>query len=208
MIESRSRNRLLVATSNPGKLAEFRLLLPASIEIVPLDATSVTMPEETGRSFAEIADLKAIEASRQSRLPALADDSGLEVDALGGDPGILSARYAGEPADSERNIDLLLTELATFSGDLRAARFRCAVSFAEGGVVVARAEGSCEGHVADERRGAGGFGYDAVFVFPDGRHMAESTTAEKNLISHRALAYRSLLPHIVRFFDGRTSRIE
>lgn len=208
MIESPRRHRLLVATSNLGKLAEFRLLLPASIEIVPLDATFVTLPEETGRSFAEIADLKAIEASRQSRLPALADDSGLEVDALGGEPGIRSARYAGEPPDSERNIDLLLTELAAFSGDLRAARFRCAVSFAAHGVVVASVEGSCEGHVAEERRGSGGFGYDPVFVFPDGRRMAELTTVEKNVVSHRALAYRSLLPHIVRFFDGRTTRIE
>lgn len=189
--------RVIVATSNQGKLEEIRAALgfegwefvtAADIGREPLDV------EETGTTFEENARLKARAYHEAFGLPALADDSGLEVDALGGAPGVYSARYAGAAAtDAENNVKLL-RELAARPGLPRTARFRCVMVFvgSEGNELVAH--GTCEGTIAVEGRGSGGFGYDPLFL-PEatpGRTMAELGRDEKNAISHRGAALRAL----------------
>lgn len=129
-------------------------------------------------------------------MPTLADDSGLEVAGLGGAPGVRSARYAGEPATDERNRKKLVADLASAVGAARAARFVCAVALAKPGVVVALAEGRCVGTVAEAPRGEAGFGYDSLFLLPDGRTMAERGGGEKDAIGHRGIALRRILPSI------------
>lgn len=186
--------KLLIATSNQGKLRDFRTLAPNGVELVSLADLGLPSPEETGSTFAENADLKAISAASNSGLLALADDSGLEVDALGGAPGAYSARYAGEPVSDSRNIDKLLRELVDAGPDERSARFRCVVTIASPSGILARAEGSCEGSIGFERRGVHGFGYDPIFLLPGGRTMAELPPTEKNLISHRAKAIAAIGP--------------
>ena len=183
--------RLLIATHNQGKLREYQELLAGlPFELVTLD--QVGIPDdvpETGSTFLENARLKAEAYARQSGLLTLADDSGLEVDALGGEPGVQSKRYAGAgKSDAERN-QYLLDKLQTIPRGKRNARFRCTI------VVVAPdgrqwvSEGQCEGEIAFEPRGTNGFGYDPVFILQeDDRHMAELPTEEKNRISHRARA--------------------
>jgi XTP/dITP diphosphohydrolase len=198
--------KLLIATSNQGKLREFRTLAPNGVELVSLADLGLPSPEETGSTFAENADLKALSAASTSGLLALADDSGLEVDALGGAPGVYSARYAGEPVSDSRNIDKLLRELDGLGPDKRSARFRCVVSIASPSGVLARADGSCEGSIGYAPRGDHGFGYDPVFVLPDGRTMAELPPAEKNLISHRAKAIAAIGPALRTILENlRTS---
>jgi XTP/dITP diphosphohydrolase len=188
---------LLIATSNPGKRAEFERLLAGTMQIVTLDRTAARLPDEDGTDLAQIAATKATAAAEQTGLLTLADDSGLEVDALGGAPGARAARYAGEPPSDERNRNRLLAELRTIPAGLRMARFRCAVALARPSVIVATAEGTCEGSIAFAAAGSRGFGYDPVFLLPDGRTMAELTPDEKDRISHRARAYRSLWPRLM-----------
>lgn len=188
---------LLLATSNPGKRREFVHLLPPGITVRTLDQVEVTLPPETGVTFAENAALKAVAGSRQSGLLTLADDSGLEVAALGGAPGVRSARYAGEPPSDERNRVALLAALALEPDASRRARFVCAVCLARDGSILATAEGTCLGEIATVPAGANGFGYDPVFRLPDGRTMAELTDHEKNTLSHRARAYREILPALL-----------
>jgi XTP/dITP diphosphohydrolase len=186
---------IVVATRNRGKLREFRtLLLPLRSDILSPDDISLDMePEETGASFAENARLKAIEYSRLTRFPVLADDSGLEVAALGGRPGIHSARYAGPGASDPDRVRKLLAELESAGGG-RAARFVCALALARAGVLLREAEGECAGIIADAPRGSNGFGYDPIFLFPElGKTYAELSEAEKNRYSHRAHAVDSLL---------------
>lgn len=181
--------KLVIATRNPGKLREIQDILgDLPVELVAtLDLPEV---EESGASFAENAELKARAAARHSGCWALADDSGLEVDALAGEPGVRSARY-GSPTvttDAGRNA-LLLERLRGVPGDQRAARFRAAVAIAAPDGRVWIREGACEGVIAQSPRGAGGFGYDPLFFLPShGRTMAELDPRTKNRISHRARA--------------------
>ena len=190
--------RIVAATSNAGKLIELRQLLPTDVQVIGLHEAGLPSPVETGTTFAENALLKARAAVHGGDL-ALADDSGLEVDALGGAPGVLSARYAGEPADDRRNNERLLGELAQAAAEGRHARFRSVVALVSADGREWIAEGVIEGIIGSEVRGSNGFGYDPLFVICDadaiqfnGRTMAELTLVEKNAISHRARAYSAL----------------
>ncbi len=185
--------RLLIATHNRGKLIEYRdLFAGLSLELVTLDDIGIgdDVPE-TGATFAENARAKAMAYARASGLLTLADDSGLEVDALGGEPGVQSKRYAGaNQSDAERNA-FLLAKLREVPAGARAARFRCAIAIASPRGEVWETDGTCEGEIAFEPRGTNGFGYDPIFqIAGRGVRMAELTTAEKNRVSHRARAGR------------------
>lgn len=192
-----SRPALLLATTNPGKRREFSKLVPDDVVVYTLDEFDVSLPPEIGTTFSENANAKAIAASRQAGLLTLADDSGLEVAVLNGAPGIRSARYAGEPQSDQRNREALLDNLRDYPPAERAARFVCAVALAKDGVVIARAQGVIDGGIALEPAGEHGFGYDPIFLLPDGRTMAELAPAEKNRISHRARAYRQIIPELL-----------
>jgi XTP/dITP diphosphohydrolase len=195
---------LLLATRNPHKTREFRELLGENFHLIDLTAVpEIAIPEETGRTFEENASLKAAGTSRcdvrtaQRAVPTfvIADDSGLEVDALGGAPGIYSARYAGENASDAENVDKLLRELhgRNIVGEKRSARFRCVIALAQKGKVLGTFEGVVAGNIVDPPRGTGGFGYDPVFQ-PDGfaQTFAEMVPDLKNKISHRAKAMAAL----------------
>ncbi len=188
--------RWILATANAHKVQELAAILAgagAGIELLPLPA-GVTLPEETGTTFLANARLKARAVVAATGQVALADDSGLEVDALGGDPGVLSARYAGAGADDAANNAKLLAELAGIHGPNRRARFRCVLVLAGPGVPEVVAQGALEGFVLPSLRGAGGFGYDSLFQ-PEGdaRSLAEYAPAEKHRVSHRGQAARQLL---------------
>jgi XTP/dITP diphosphohydrolase len=190
--------QLIIATRNPGKMKEFRdLLRPLASDILSLSDLGIEAEiEENGSSFAENARLKALGYSGFTKLPVLADDSGLEVEALGGRPGIQSARYAGPCASDSDRIRKLLEELAA-AGSQRQARFVCALVLAQNGTLLEESEGECRGIIAAEPRGTEGFGYDPVFYFPElGKTYAELSREEKNRHSHRAHAVVSLLRRI------------
>jgi XTP/dITP diphosphohydrolase len=188
--------RLVIATGNVGKLREFRSLLAG----LPFELTSsaelgLPSPEETGATFLANALLKARHAANLSASAAIADDSGLEVDALNGAPGIYSARYAGEGADDAANNAKLLRALAGMPHEQRRARYRCALVFIESAADAAPliAEADWQGFILDAPRGAGGFGYDPYFWLPElGKTAAELPPSEKNLLSHRGKALRAL----------------
>ena len=189
---------LIIATRNSGKLREFRgLLRPLDKTILGLEDLSADAEvKESGGTFTENARLKAVGYSRITRHSVLADDSGLEVTALGGRPGIRSARYAGAGASDADRVRKLLEEIKS-AGKGRAARFVCALALAQNGVLLSEALGECLGIIIDEPRGANGFGYDPVFLFPElGKTFAELSDAEKNRYSHRAKAVASLLEQI------------
>jgi XTP/dITP diphosphohydrolase len=189
---------IVIATRNSGKLREFRSLLsPLNSEILNLKDISLDVEiEETGSSFEENARLKALEYSRLTQLPVLADDSGLEVEALGGRPGIHSARYAGLGASDSDRIRKLLNELNN-AGERRQARFVCVLAMAHSGELLRISEGECRGIIADKPRGSNGFGYDPIFLFPELRKTyAELNESEKNQYSHRAHAVASLLKQL------------
>jgi XTP/dITP diphosphohydrolase len=186
---------IVVATHNQGKLREFRdLLRPLDSDILSLaDISVVEEFEETGQTFAENARAKAVAYSHLTPFPVLADDSGLEVAALGGRPGVHSARYAGVGASDSDRVQKLLGDLSA-SGGGREARFRCSLALAQNGAVLHESEGQCSGIIAAEPKGTNGFGYDPVFFFPSlGRTLAELSEAEKNKLSHRARAVTALL---------------
>jgi XTP/dITP diphosphohydrolase len=185
---------LLIATTNPGKLREIRALLPPDVIALSLRDVGGNSVEETGATFAENAALKATAAARETDLLTLADDSGLEVAALGGAPGVRSARYAGEPSHPARNRRQLLQDLALVPRPLRAARFVCAMALADAHGLIATSEGELRGTIAGEERGSGGFGYDPIFELPDGRTLAELLDEEKNAVSHRGAALAAILP--------------
>lgn len=197
---------VILATSNPGKVAELRAMLPPAIVVRSLLDLGLTGPEETGASFADNAALKAIEISRHVKELVVADDSGLEVDVLGGGPGVYSARFAGDPPDDKRNIDLLLSRLMGMPDERRTARFRCAIAVARGGEIVLTADGTCHGRIGHACRGTNGFGYDPVFELPSGKTMAELTTEEKNLISHRAIAFRAVADALIGLIGEPSQR--
>jgi XTP/dITP diphosphohydrolase len=190
------KRRLLLATRNAGKIRELHALLaPARLELTTL-ANHPEAPdvEETGESFEANARLKASAAAKATGLWALGEDSGLEVDALGGAPGIRSARYAGQHGDDEANNERLLRELGGKSD--RSARYVCALALARpDGEVVAITRGVCEGEITEEPRGTGGFGYDPLFIAHGQRVTnAELIPEEKDALSHRGAAVRTLLP--------------
>jgi XTP/dITP diphosphohydrolase len=196
---------LLIATANADKMAEFRRLLPEEFELIGLDEVGAVLPSEDGTTYAENADVKAMAAARQSGLLALGDDSGLEVAALGGRPGIHSARFAGPTRDDAANRALLLAEMDAVPDERRAARFVCALTLAAPSGIVARAEGTCEGTIARAESGENGFGYDPLFRLPEGRTLAELSSEEKDRVSHRGDAVRAMLP-LLRRELGRFSR--
>jgi len=183
--------KLLVATNNPGKVREYEALLRGlSLTLTyPAQEGIDIEVEETGSTFAENACLKATAYARASGLLTLADDSGLEVDALGGQPGTRSARFAGEGTSDEDRYRLLLNKLEGLPWERRTARFRCVIAIATPQGEVRTAEGTCEGVIASEPKGEHGFGYDPVFYMPEhGQTMAELEPEVKNRISHRARA--------------------
>ena len=183
--------KLLVATNNLGKVREYEALLkelPLTLTYPAQESIDIEV-EETDSTFAENARLKAMAYARASGLLTLADDSGLEVDALGGEPGTRSARYAGQGASDEDRYRLLLSKLEEVPWERRTARFRCVIAVATPQGEVGTAEGICEGAIAFEPRGEYGFGYDPVFYMPEhGQTMAELEPDIKNRISHRAQA--------------------
>ena len=188
------RSRLLLATSNAGKLAEYRRLLGQSgVELVsPGDIGLDLEVDEDGATFLANSQKKAREFATASGLSALADDSGLVVDALGGEPGVESARYGGPGLDDTGRCRLVLEKLEGVGN--RAARFVCVLSLGHPGAPVREVfVGQVGGRIGREPRGGGGFGYDPVFVFPDGRTMAELGEVEKDARSHRGAAVREML---------------
>jgi XTP/dITP diphosphohydrolase len=191
---------LVLASNNPGKLREIgQLLAGAGMQVHPQADFGVTEAEETGLSFVENAILKARHAAAGSGLPAIADDSGLEVDALGGAPGIYSARYAGAGADDAANNAKLLAALAEVPDDERTARFRCVMAYMRhaGDPSPLICVGTWEGLILREPRGANGFGYDPLFFLPERQlSSAELDPALKNALSHRGQALRALVANL------------
>jgi XTP/dITP diphosphohydrolase len=206
--------KLLVATNNPGKVREYEelladLSLPREIEIhitFPRQEGLVLEVEESGETFKENARLKARAFARASGLLTLADDSGLEVDALCGAPGVRSARYGGPHADDVDRYRKLLKALTEVPAGRRSARFRCVVAIALPDGTVYTADGACEGQIGFAPRGEHGFGYDPVFVVAgyDGRTMAELTPEVKNRISHRARAVTAARPVLIQLLSAQS----
>lgn len=190
------RPKLLLATNNQGKVREYRRLLtgvPFKL-VTPAEVGITTRVAETGRSMEENARIKAVAMAMESGLPSLADDSGLEVDALDGEPGHLSARYAGDNATDDELIRFLLSRLKDVPWEKRTARFRCVITIATTEGRVELCSGECRGFIAFEPRGKHGFGYDPIFYFPElGKTLAELPLSVKNRISHRALAAREAI---------------
>ena len=185
---------VLVSTRNAHKLVEIRQILGPSFELLDLSSVpALGEVEETGTTFEENAALKALAASAHFGGWVLADDSGLEVDALGGEPGVRSARFSGEGATDVTNRALLLEKLATVPADQRSARFRCVIALARGGEVLSHFSGAVEGAIIQSEKGEGGFGYDPLFV-PEGfgETFAELGAETKNRLSHRGRALAAL----------------
>lgn len=206
---------IVIATTNEGKLSELRALL-ADLPVRLLSVTDVLGDKlsvnEDGATFDQNAATKARAVCQATSLYALADDSGLEVEALGGRPGVRSARFAHERATDAENNAALLRELEEVGDGGRAAKFRCVLALASPWTPerVETVEGSCEGFIARAPRGSGGFGYDPLFIVPElgNRAMAELSEAEKNGVSHRARAVRALRPVLVRLLEERLGEVE
>jgi XTP/dITP diphosphohydrolase len=202
LIEECTLTKLLIATNNPGKVREFKALLAGlAVEITfPAQEGLVLEVEESGDTFEENARLKAAAYAQASGLPTLADDSGLEVDALGGAPGVFSARYAGPGTNDADRYRKLLTALKDVPAGQRLARFRCTVALALPDGTMHTTDGACEGEIGFAPRGQHGFGYDPVFIVAGctGKTMAELPEDEKNRISHRARAVMAMRPLLTR----------
>lgn len=192
--------RVILASSNAGKLAELTALLaPLGFELTPQQQLGIESPPETGETFLDNALLKARHAAGRRGLAAIADDSGIEVDALGKAPGVRSARFAREGAAEQENLKKLLTQMRDVPAARRGARYRCVIAFvrsaADQDPIIA--QGAWEGSIAQVPRGAGGFGYDPIFVpAGDERTAAELAPSEKNAVSHRARALRALIAQL------------
>ncbi|MFO0549418.1 MAG: RdgB/HAM1 family non-canonical purine NTP pyrophosphatase [Polyangiaceae bacterium] len=204
------RMTLVLATKNPGKLAELRALFaPLPVELVAVDEAGVSFasPIESGNTFEANAIIKARAAAEATMLVAIADDSGLEVDALGGRPGVRSARFAGDNATDAENNAALLTALDEVEDAGRTARFRCVIAVVDPYADTEQpilSEGRCEGLITRTSRGESGFGYDPLFVVTGvGRTFAELDDTEKNSLSHRAKAVRALLPQVEALVRAR-----
>jgi len=183
--------KLLLATSNPGKIREYRFLLDSpGYKITTLAEEGIAkVVTESGNNYEQNARLKAITYAKLSQLTALADDSGLEVDALNGEPGVKSARFAGEAATDAERVSFLLAKLNGVPWEQRSARFKCVIAIATPGGHSELCYGECQGMIAIEAKGKNGFGYDPIFLLPEtGKTMAELPLEIKNQISHRARA--------------------
>jgi XTP/dITP diphosphohydrolase len=189
--------RWVIASTNHHKVREFQQILePLGVLLVtPADLELALEVEETGDTFAANAELKARAWALATGLPAVADDSGLEVDALDGAPGVYSARFAGVGAGDSANNARLVRELQSLGMTSSTARYRCAIALVDAvrSPELLVVHGTLEGHVVTSAAGVGGFGYDPYFVMPDGRHLAQWSSAEKNAVSHRGQALRALL---------------
>jgi XTP/dITP diphosphohydrolase len=199
-------HRLVLATRNVGKIEELRRILAdlvsdqdETIELLGTDEFGLDDVEETGDTFASNALIKARAVSAATGLPAIADDSGLCVDALNGMPGIYSARWSGKHGDDRANLELLLAQLSHVPDDKRGAHFACAAALVVPGVAEIVEEGRIYGRLISQPIGSGGFGYDPIFM-PIGldQTMAQLSADEKDAISHRGLAFRALAPHVTR----------
>jgi len=193
--------RLLIATKNAHKTTEIRSILGSTWIVEDLTLhPEIKAPEETGTTFQENAAIKAVEASRRFPGCVLADDSGLEVDALGGAPGVISARFAGPGASDADNRTRLLLKLRTFPSP---ARFRCVMCIANAGQALGTFSGAVEGVIIDQERGRGGFGYDPLFV-PEGysETFGELSPETKNRLSHRARALVAAREFLIKFVDA------
>jgi XTP/dITP diphosphohydrolase len=192
--------RVVLASSNAGKLREMSALLaPLGLELVTQSSLGIHSPPETGTTFIENALIKARHAARMTKLPAISDDSGIEVDALGGRPGVYSARFAGDNASDQDNVHKLLAELHDVHAEFRQARYHCVIVFVHttNDPEPVIAHGKWEGQITTEPRGSGGFGYDPIFQ-PAGMHStaAQLSPEEKNKISHRAHALLALVAEL------------
>ncbi|MGG3194647.1 MULTISPECIES: XTP/dITP diphosphatase [Priestia] len=190
---------IIIATKNAGKVKDFETLFsPKGFQVKSLlDFPEMEDVEETGVTFAENATLKAEAISFALNKLVIADDSGLAIDALNGEPGVYSARYAGENKDDNANIEKVLQKLNDVPFEKRTARFHCALAIAVPGKRTEIVEGTCEGHILEEKRGENGFGYDPIFFVEKWRcSMAELSKEQKNQISHRANALKKLAPLI------------
>lgn len=200
-----STQKIVLATSNPGKVREFnRLLEGSNIEILLQSEFNVVSPEETGTTFVENAIIKAREAARVSGLPAIADDSGIEVDCLNGRPGVFSSRFSGEDATDEKNLQKLVESVTPFPQDERTARYWCILVLMRHAndptpIIVQK---SWNGEIITEKRGTNGFGYDPIFLVPImGKTAAELDPEQKNVLSHRSQALRELMPILLKMYD-------
>lgn len=193
---STSKPIVQIATKNAGKLAEFERILGEEFEIVGLSGLDLDLPEEGTESYRDNAEAKARFVGRSLGNLTLGDDSGIEAFALDGRPGMISARFAGEPVSDRRNIDKLLRELEQSGSNDRSGQFVCWLALADGNGLIASIEGSCHGTIGFESRGANGFGYDPVFIFPNGSTMAELSDQQKDAVSHRGNAIRAMLPFL------------
>lgn len=194
---------LVVATRNKGKVTEIAAALAAlPVEVLSLEGfPAVPEAEESGDTFTANAILKATHYALHTGQACLADDSGLEVDALNGAPGVYSARYAGPEASDAACNAKLLTALADVPDGGRTARFRCVLAYVDPDGTLLTAEGTCEGIILREPRGTGGFGYDPLFYLPAAaKTLAEMTTAEKNAVSHRGQALRNMATTLARYY--------
>ncbi|MEW5008111.1 MAG: XTP/dITP diphosphatase [Cycloclasticus sp.] len=199
------KQRIVLASGNKGKIAEIQAILQQqAIEVISQSQFKVTEADESGSTFVENAIIKARHAAEISQLPAIADDSGLEVDALNGQPGVHSARYAGLPSDDQRNTDKLLQALADVNEAQRSARFHCVMVFMAHAKDPSPliAHGVWEGRIAFEKSGNNGFGYDPVFYIPQLNSVSAALEpAIKNQLSHRAQALKQLMPQISNYFN-------
>lgn len=196
--------KILLASNNAKKRKELERILDAlRLSVVtPRDLGLDLVPDENGATFAENAEIKARAFAKLSDLPVLADDSGLMVDALGGAPGVYSARFAGEHATDADNRKKLLEELKTTPESQRTARFVCSLALIHRGESLAAVEDYCEGRILSAEHGTGGFGYDPLFLYePSGKTFAELADAEKDAVSHRGRALRQLKPHLEKLRD-------
>ncbi|MGO1058918.1 XTP/dITP diphosphatase [Planococcus sp. FY231025] len=196
--------KVIIATQNLGKAKDFEALLrPFGYEVLTLrDVAEDVDVEETGTTFEENAILKAETIAYMLKTTVIADDSGLEIDALGGEPGVYSARYAGGEKSDSANIDKVLEKLKGVPEEKRSARFRCVLAVAAPGKETKTFHGTCEGYILEERFGENGFGYDPIFWVPaEGRTMAEMNPHEKAAISHRGNALRKLQVSLSKILD-------
>lgn len=202
---------LLIATNNQGKVREYEeLLAPLGLSLCTPSNLGLTIKvREDGNTYQDNARIKALAYQQASGLLTLADDSGLEVDALGGQPGLHSARYGGPDADDKARYWLLLEQVQGVPWERRTARFRCVIVVATPEGQTHSTEGVCEGIIAFEPEGVGGFGYDPVFYLPEhGKTMGQLSPRVKNRISHRAHASRKVLPVLARILQGKPAKGE